>query len=100
MPPKPQGPFIVKANSSTTILFKNIFSYPLGYSFTIDNSLFHVNKSNELVKPHQTYKIVVSFDGNESSTKADVMGKLVVSAARSAGSKNLEWIYYIKGVSM
>lgn len=98
--PKPQGPFVVKSNSNTTITFKNIFSSALAYSFAIDNPLFHVSKQTEIIKPHQTHKIVVGFDGNDSANKADVMAKLVVTAPKSAGSTNhVQWVYYLKGVS-
>lgn len=100
LPPKPQGPFIVKASSNTSISFKNVFSSPLTFSFAIDNPQFHLSKSSELIKPHQTHKIVVGFDGNDSPTKADVMAKLVVTAPKSAGiTNNVQWVYYLKGTS-
>lgn len=96
--PKPQGPFIIKANSNTSISFKNVFLTPLTYTFAIDNPLFHVSKPTEHMKPHQTHKIIVGFDGNDSSNKADVMAKLVVTAPKSAGvTNNVQWIYYLKG---
>lgn len=100
--PKPQGPFQIKANSTTSIAFKNVFNQPLVFSFAIDNPLFHVNKSTELIKAHQTYKIVVGLVGsdNNASAKADVMAKLVVTAPRSAGNNNnVQWIYYLRGTN-
>lgn len=43
---------------------------------------------------------MVGFDGNDSTSKAAVMGKLIVSCAKSAGgSTNTQWIYYLKGVT-
>lgn len=100
LPPKPQGPFVVKANTNTSISFKNVFSSTLNFSFAIDNPLFHVTKQTELIKPHQTHKIVVGFDGNDSPTKADVMAKLVVTAPKSAGvTNNIQWVFYLKGTS-
>jgi hydrocephalus-inducing protein len=100
LPPKPQGPFLVKATTNTNITFKNVFSSALTFSFAIDNPLFHVSKPTELIKPHQIHKIVVGFDGNDSQTKADVMAKLVVTAPKSAGfGNNIQWIYYLKGTS-
>ena len=100
LPPKPQGPFLVKATSNTNITFKNVFASTLTFSFAIDNPLFHVSKSTESIKAHQVHKIVVGFDGNDSPNKADVMAKLVVTAPKSAGvNNNVQWIYYLKGTS-
>lgn len=98
--PKPQGPFTIKANSTTNIAFKNVFNQPLVFSFAIDNPLFHLNKSTEIIKAHQTYKIVVGFVANDSTTssKADVMAKLVVTAPKSAGTNtHVQWVYYVRG---
>lgn len=113
LPPKPQGPYQVRAGSTSSIAFKNVFGQPVAYSFAIDNELFHLTKTTELIKPHQTYKIVVGFNGNDSASssttaasatattnKADVMAKLVVTASKSAGTnKHVQWIYYLKGTS-
>lgn len=100
LPPKPQGPFVIKSGTTRPIEFKNVFSTPLNFSFAIDNPLFHVAKQNELIKAHQMHKIMVGFDGNDSTNKADVMAKLVVTAAKSAGvSNNIQWVFYLKGIS-
>ena len=87
LPPKPQGPFIIKANGNTSIPFKNVFNSALQFTFAIDNHLFHV-KSTEVIKSNQTHKIFVSFHGNDSPTKADVMAKLIVTPAKSSRSKH------------
>jgi hydrocephalus-inducing protein len=98
--PKPQGPFVIKANGNTSISFKNVFSAQLQFTFAIDNPLFYVTKSSDTIKAHQSYKIIVGFDGNDSANKADVMGKLIVSPPKLAGlSSNVQWIYYLKGVT-
>ncbi len=105
LPPKPQGPFSIKANGNATISFKNVFTSPLQFSFAIDNPLFHVSKPCEIIKPHQTYKLLVGFDGNDGPNKADVMAKLVITAPKSAAAathasnNNIQWIYYLKGTS-
>jgi hydrocephalus-inducing protein len=100
LPPKPQGPFSIKATTNTSISFKNVFSSAFNFSYAIDNPLFHVSKTNEVIKPGQTSKIVVGFDGNDNnSSKADVMAKLVISAPKSAGISNTQWVYYLKGTS-
>lgn len=99
--PKPQGPFVVKANSNLNISFKNVFASNLQFSFAIDNPLFHVSKANDTIKAHQSYKINVFFNGSDNqSNKADVMAKLIVTPPKLAGlSSNVQWIYYLKGVS-
>ena len=70
------------------------------YSFQVDNPLFHVAKPGENIRSRKDHRIVVGFDGNDSASKAAVMGKLMVSCARSAGGQtNAQWVYYLKGVT-
>ncbi|XP_065674973.1 hydrocephalus-inducing protein homolog isoform X5 [Hydra vulgaris] len=96
--PKPQGPFTVKANGSTQIPFKNIFSQTISFTFYLDNPLFST-KSGEVIKPKKSYNIVVSFNGNQSDSKSVSLARLLVTCARGAGSgTNLSWTFYLKGV--
>ena len=98
--PKPQGPFTVKAGSTTSISFRNVFLSTTAFTFHVDNPLFHVAKSGESIRSRKDHRVVVGFDGNDSSSKAAVMGKLVVSCAKSAGGMtNAQWVYYLKGVT-
>ncbi|XP_035827636.1 hydrocephalus-inducing protein [Aplysia californica] len=98
--PKPQGPFIVKAGSTTPIMFRNVFSSTTPFTFQVDNPLFHLTKQGESIRAHKDHRIVVGFDGNDSGSKAAVMGKLIVSCARSAGgNSNVQWVFYLKGVT-
>ena len=98
--PKPQGPFTVKAGLSTNIVFRNVFTHTTPFIFQVDNPLFHVAKSGENIRSRKDHRIVVGFDGNDSGSKASVMGKLIVSCAKSAGgTANAEWVYYLKGVT-
>ncbi|XP_013405663.1 hydrocephalus-inducing protein [Lingula anatina] len=100
IPPKPQGPFIIKAGSTTSITFRNVFMHTTPFTFQVDNPLFHVTKSGENIRSRKDHRIVVGFDGNDSGTKAAVMGKLIVTCARSAGgSSNVQWVYYLKGIT-
>ena len=100
LPPKPQGPYVVRAGSNASIPFKNVFGQSVTFALAIDNPLFHVSKPSELIKPHQSHKILVGFDGNDALNKADVMAKLVVSVPKSAGiASNVQWIFYLKGVA-
>lgn len=65
----------------------------------VDNPLFHVAKQSESIRSNKEYRIVVSFDGADSHSKAAVMGKLIVSCLYSAGgTSNVQWMYYLKGV--
>jgi hydrocephalus-inducing protein len=66
----------------------------------VDNPLFHLPKNGESIRSKKDHRIVVGFDGNDSGSKSAVMGRLVVSCARSAGGTScLQWIYYLKGVT-
>lgn len=99
LPPKPQGPYTVKAGSTTQIPFKNIFSQTTTFSFHADNPCFTV-KSGETIRAKKTHNIVVGFDGNQGDSKAVRMGRFVVTCARSAGTgSNVSWTFYLKGVT-
>ncbi|KAK7505819.1 hypothetical protein BaRGS_00003090 [Batillaria attramentaria] len=100
VPPKPQGPFTVKAGATTPLIFRNVFSNTTAFTFQVDNPLFHLTKQTETIRSKKDHRIVVGFDGNDSGSKAAVMGRLVVSCARSAGgNQSVQWVYYLKGVT-
>ena len=95
-----QGPYSIRSGSTTAITFRNVFSHTTQFIFQVDNPLFHVSKPGESIKSRKEHRIVVGFDGNDSSSKAAVMGKLVVSSAKAAGgTSNAQWVYYLKGVT-
>lgn len=99
--PKPQGPHIIKAGGTTHIAFRNVFSSTTPFTFQVDNPLFHLTKQSESIRARKEHRIVVGFDGNDSGSKAVVMGKLVVTCARSAGgNSNVQWVYYLKGTTV
>lgn len=96
--PKPQGPFLVKAGSTTSITFRNVFPTTTPFVFQVDNPLFHVAKAGENIRGHKDHRVVVGYDGNDSGSKAAIMGKLIVSCAKSAGGvTSAQWIFYLKG---
>jgi hydrocephalus-inducing protein len=102
--PKPQGPLSIKSGTTTAITFKNIFAQALTYTFNVDNPLFHVTKSQELIQARKSHRIVVSFDGSDTVNKADAMAKLIVSCPKATGAPNatnssVQWIYYLKGIT-
>lgn len=102
-----QGPFTVKAGSTTSLTFRNVFTQATTFQFYVDNPLFHISKPSESIRAHKEHKIAVTFDGSsDSASKAPVAGRLVVSCARSAAAAtarpappNIQWIYYLKGVT-
>ena len=77
-----------------------MFGHTTQFVFQVDNPLFHVSKPGESIKSRKEHRIVVGFDGNDSASKAAVMGKLIVSSAKAAGgTSNAQWVYYLKGVT-
>jgi len=96
----------VKAASTSTVTFRNVFAQTTTFQFYVDNPLFHISKPSESIRAHKDHKIVISYDGSDSSSKTPVAGRLVVSCARSAAAAsggatppNIQWIYYLKGVT-
>lgn len=102
LPPKPQGPFIIKPGHSLNIPFKNIFSHFAQFKFSVDNSVFTV-KAGDTIKPGKTYNINVSFDGKQTSDSGMVrVGKLTVTYVQSKGKASklqseVSWVYYLRG---
>ena len=78
---------------------QNIFSQTTAFTFNVDNPSFSC-KPGETIRGKKNHNIVVSFDGNQGSSKAVRMGRLVVACARSAGTgSNLSWTFYLKGIT-
>ncbi|XP_056381388.1 hydrocephalus-inducing protein homolog isoform X2 [Hyla sarda] len=96
--PKPQGPIQIRAGSSVSIPFKNVFLQPTTFSFQTDPAAFVV-KPCEPVRPKKTHYISVSYEAPHGGSRTPVTGKLVVSCPRAAGSaQGIYWVYYLKGV--
>ncbi|XP_033896012.3 hydrocephalus-inducing protein-like [Acipenser ruthenus] len=99
-PPKAQGPFPIRTGSSASIPFKNIFLQTTAFSFQVDNPAFTV-KPLETVRSKKTHSVLVSFEGNPTSAKTPVSGKMTVSCPRSEGTgQSISWVYYLKGVTV
>ncbi|NWW42685.1 HYDIN protein, partial [Pedionomus torquatus] len=90
LPPKPQGPFLIKAGGTTTIPFKNVFLQPTAFQYTVEHPAFAV-KAPESLRPKKTTFIAVSFGGSS----VPVTSKLVVSCPGGAG---VSWVYYLRGL--
>ncbi|XP_074644164.1 hydrocephalus-inducing protein homolog [Tubulanus polymorphus] len=99
--PKPQGPYVIKAGSNTSITFRNVFPHTTAFTFQVDNPAFHLAKTGDNIRAHKDNRIVVGFDGADSGAKGAVMGKLTVTCAKSAGGpSSVQWVYYLKGVTL
>ena len=97
LPPKPQGPFSIRAGSSINIPFKNVLSRSAQFVFHVDNPAFIV-KANDILKAKKTYHILVTYDAKQADTLMAKMGKMVVSSPKSAGSgSSVSWTYYLRG---
>uniref|UniRef100_A0A5K4F930 Hydin_ADK domain-containing protein n=1 Tax=Schistosoma mansoni TaxID=6183 RepID=A0A5K4F930_SCHMA len=82
--PQPQGPIFIKAGETKHIIFRNVFSTPILYSFQVDNTIFNLPKQSEIIRPGKEFRIPVGLDSN--ITKSPVTGKLVVTAVRAQSS--------------
>ncbi|XP_075796761.1 hydrocephalus-inducing protein homolog isoform X3 [Pelodiscus sinensis] len=99
VPPKPQGPFQIKAGSNTAIPFKNVFLQHTAFTYSVENPAFTV-KAVETIRSKKSIFITVSFEGNPSGSKMPVTSKLVVSCARASGmGAGISWVYYLKGIT-
>ncbi|XP_075367152.1 hydrocephalus-inducing protein homolog [Mycteria americana] len=95
LPPKPQGPFTIKAGSTTSIPFKNVFLQPMTFQYTVEHPAFAV-RGPESLRSKKTTFITVSFEGSP----APVTSKMVVSCPRAAGGgcAGVSWVYYLRGL--
>uniref|UniRef100_A0A8B9BFH4 HYDIN axonemal central pair apparatus protein n=1 Tax=Anser brachyrhynchus TaxID=132585 RepID=A0A8B9BFH4_9AVES len=98
LPPKPQGPFPIKAGSSTSIPFKNVFLQPTAFTYSVENPAFAVRATGTL-RPKKTIFMAVSFEGSPGGGRTPVTSRLVVSCPRAAGvGPGVSWVYYLRGL--
>ncbi|XP_057569314.1 hydrocephalus-inducing protein homolog [Hippopotamus amphibius kiboko] len=99
LPPKPQGPFLVRAGYNIVIPFKNVFYHPVTFSFMVENPAFSV-RAVDSVKPKKIINITVYFEGNPSGSKTPITSKLIVACPPGEGSDTgIKWVYYLKGLT-
>ncbi|XP_054934790.1 hydrocephalus-inducing protein homolog [Physeter macrocephalus] len=99
LPPKPQGPFLIRAGYNMVIPFKNVFQHPVTFSFTVENPAFSVRAADS-VKPKKINNITVYFGGNPSGSKTPITSKLIVACPPGEGSDTgIKWVYYLKGIT-
>ena len=58
LPPRPQGPYTVKAGQTVVIPFKNVFPQTMNFSYTINSPVFSV-RALETVKARKTCNMQV-----------------------------------------
>ncbi|XP_054435188.1 hydrocephalus-inducing protein homolog [Pteronotus mesoamericanus] len=99
LPPKPQGPFLIRAGYNIVIPFKNVFYQTVTFSFIVENPAFFV-RAVDTVRPKKINNITVYFDGNPSGSKTPITSKLIVACPPGEGRETrIKWVYYLKGIT-
>lgn len=99
LPPKPQGPFLIRAGYNIIIPFKNIFFHTVNFSYIVENPAFTV-RAIDTTRPKKINNITVFFEGNPSGSKTPITSKLIVSCPPGEGSETgIKWVYYLKGIT-
>ncbi|XP_059682609.1 hydrocephalus-inducing protein homolog [Gavia stellata] len=95
LPPKPQGPFPVKAGGTTSIPFKNVFLQPTAFQYRVEHPAFTL-RGPERWRSKKTALITVAFQG----APAPVATRMVVSCPGAAGGQGpgVSWVYYLRGL--
>ncbi|KAM5262598.1 hydrocephalus-inducing protein homolog [Ctenodactylus gundi] len=100
LPPKPQGPFVIRAGYNVTIPFKNPFSHVVNFSYIVDSPAFTVRASDSM-RPKKSNNITVTFEGNPSGSRTPISSKLTVACPVGEGSETgIKWVYYLRGVAL
>ncbi|XP_061217731.1 hydrocephalus-inducing protein homolog isoform X3 [Neopsephotus bourkii] len=94
LPPKPQGPFPIKAGTTISIPFKNIFLQTMAFQCTVEHPAFTVRAPKSL-HAKKTMAITISFAGIPAVDGASVPSRMVVSCP-AVGS--VSWVYYLRGL--
>ncbi|KAM7059176.1 hydrocephalus-inducing protein homolog [Molossus nigricans] len=99
LPPKPQGPFLIRAGYNIIIPFKNVFYQTVTFSFMVENPAFSI-RAIDSVRPKKVNNITVYFDGNPSGSKTPITSKLIVACPPGEGRETgIKWVYYLKGIT-
>jgi hydrocephalus-inducing protein len=94
LPPEPLGPFVVRANHSVRVAFKNTQSETTKYVFSLDNPAFSVKPEEEL-KAKETKDIVIKYDQNSDAV---VRTARLLVTCMAGPCKGTTFVFYIKGV--
>ncbi|CAH7062215.1 Hydin [Phodopus roborovskii] len=99
LPPKPQGPFLIRAGYNIVIPFKNVFFHAASFSFIVENPAFTI-RAVDSVRPKKINNITVYFEGNPSGSKTPITTKLIVTCPQCEGAESgIKWVYYLKGIT-
>ncbi|XP_069882349.1 hydrocephalus-inducing protein homolog isoform X1 [Dipodomys merriami] len=99
LPPKPQGPYVIRAGYNIVIPFKNVFLHTANFSFIVENPAFAIRASDS-VRPKKINNITVYFEGNTSGSKTPITTKLIVMCSQGeSGDSGIKWVYYLKGIT-
>ncbi|KAI8803400.1 hypothetical protein BJ742DRAFT_498091 [Cladochytrium replicatum] len=88
--PKPQGPILIKAGTSSTVGFKNVFAQSATFNLAVDNPVFTV-KQVETIPAKKNIHISITYKPSQSTRKA--VGRLTISHSVT----NVNWIIYLSG---
>ncbi|CAO2609942.1 Hydrocephalus-inducing protein [Lemmus lemmus] len=100
LPPKPQGPFLIRAGYNIIIPFKNVFLRAANFSFIVENPAFTIRAVDAAVRPKKINNITVYFEGNPSGSKTPITTKLIVTCPQCEGAESgIKWVYYLKGIT-
>ncbi|XP_042653703.1 LOW QUALITY PROTEIN: hydrocephalus-inducing protein homolog [Tyto alba] len=94
LPPKPQGPFPIKAGGTTSIPFKNIFLQSMAFQYRTEHPAFIVRAPKSL-RPKKTTFLTVSFEGGLAPSRPPITSKMVVSCPKAG---DVSWVYYLQGL--
>ena len=93
LPPRPQGPIVLKSGATAQVTFKNVFQQQAEFSFVSDSAAFTVAKPKEVVPPKKLVGVAVTFKPLADSPAGNkVSGKLTVSAP-----DGFTQLYYLQG---
>jgi len=92
LPPRPQGPIVIKGGAAAQVNFKNVLTVAGDFSFVCDPpALFTVAKPKENVPPKKAIVVPVTYKPDGASS-GKVSGKLTVS-----GPDGFTQLYYLTG---
>ena len=92
LPPRPQGPIVIKSGGSAQVNFKNVFQQPTEFAFVSDSAAFTVAKPKEMVPPKKSISLALSFKPPVDAAGTKQSGKLTVSAP-----DGFSQLYYLQG---
>merc|ERR1712226_1164715 len=94
-PPRPSGPFVIKAGHTTKVPFRNVTTDAVDFTFAIDNPAFVLTKDADSYKAKESKDIPVKY---EASKEAVTRSARLIATATSGTVVGTQWVFYISGV--